>query len=92
MIERAFLYSTSKEINKLSNKQKKRMATAESSKPTVLHLGDAIKYNHDFYNNEFATRFNVIQATETDRESFIHALKTKKCVLLCFCPAYSVFG
>jgi hypothetical protein len=47
-------------------------------KPIVLHLGDAIKYNHDFYRNEFQSRFDVIQATETDRESFIQALKTKK--------------
>ena len=49
-----------------------------ASKPTVLHIGEAIKYNHDFYNNEFASRFNVSQATETDREGFIKALKTKK--------------
>jgi hypothetical protein len=56
------------------------MTAAGSNKPTVLHLGDAIKYNRDFYDNEFSTRFNVIQATETDRESFIQALKTKKYV------------
>jgi hypothetical protein len=42
-----------------------------SAKPSVLHLGHAIKYNHDFYNNQFLSRFNVVQATETDRESFI---------------------
>jgi hypothetical protein len=44
----------------------------------VLHIGDAIKYNHDFYNTEFLSRFNVVHATETDRESFISALKSKK--------------
>ncbi|KAJ5286993.1 hypothetical protein N7478_002679 [Penicillium angulare] len=49
-----------------------------TAKPTVLHLGDPIKYNHDFYKTEFQSRFNVIQATETDRASFIKALKTKK--------------
>jgi hypothetical protein len=54
------------------------MAAAGSCKPTVLHVGDAIKYNHEFYDNEFSSRFNVVQATETDRESFIEALKTKK--------------
>ncbi|GAM39862.1 hypothetical protein TCE0_034r11750 [Talaromyces pinophilus] len=54
------------------------MAATGSSKPTVLHIGDAIKYNHEFYDNEFASRFNVVQATETDRESFMEALKTKK--------------
>lgn len=58
------------------------MAPASSSRPTVLHLGDAIKYNHDFYDNEFAARFNVLQATETDRSSFIEALKSKKLVSL----------
>jgi hypothetical protein len=49
-----------------------------ANKPIVLHLGDAIKYNHAFYNDEFLARFNVIQATETDREGFIEALKSKK--------------
>ena len=49
-----------------------------ASKPTILHLGDPIKYNHDFYNDEFLPRFNVIQATETDRESFIEALNSQK--------------
>ncbi|CAI7662455.1 unnamed protein product [Penicillium pancosmium] len=48
------------------------------TKPTVLHIGDAIKYNHDFYDNEFTARFNVIQATETNREEFIQALKSQK--------------
>ncbi|KAJ5590255.1 hypothetical protein N7450_004227 [Penicillium hetheringtonii] len=48
------------------------------TKPTVLHVGDAIKYNHDFYDKEFSTRFNVIQATETNREDFIQALESKK--------------
>lgn len=56
------------------------MTAADSSKPTVLHIGDSVKYNHEFYNNEFASRFNVVQATETDRDSFIEALKTKKYV------------
>jgi hypothetical protein len=58
------------------------MAAAGSSRPTVLHIGDAIKYNHDFYNDEFASRFNIVQATETDRESFIEALKKRKYIFL----------
>ncbi|KAJ5630625.1 uncharacterized protein N7484_010725 [Penicillium longicatenatum] len=49
-----------------------------TTKPTVLHIGDDIKYNHDFFKNEFTSRFNVIQATETDRDSFIQSLKYKK--------------
>ncbi|KAJ5668961.1 hypothetical protein N7462_010031 [Penicillium macrosclerotiorum] len=49
-----------------------------SGKPTVLHLGDPIKYNDEFYNENFISRFEVIRATETDRASFMEALKTKK--------------
>jgi len=48
------------------------------TKPIVLHVGDAIKYNHDFYDKEFSSRFNVIQATEKNREDFIQALESKK--------------
>lgn len=51
---------------------------AAAPKPVVLHLGDAIKYNHAFYKNDFESRFKVVQATETDRESFIQALKSNK--------------
>ncbi|KAJ5527891.1 hypothetical protein N7513_012050 [Penicillium frequentans] len=49
-----------------------------TTKPAVLHIGDPIKYNHDFFDNEFTSRFNVIQATETDRDTFMQALKSKK--------------
>ncbi|KAJ5368936.1 uncharacterized protein N7496_008696 [Penicillium cataractarum] len=49
-----------------------------ANKPIVLHLGDAIKYNHAFYKDEFQARFKVIQATETDRDGFIEALKSMK--------------
>lgn len=48
------------------------------SKPIVLHLGDAIKYNHDFYNTEFASRFEVVRNDAENREQFIEALKNKK--------------
>ncbi|KAF2180425.1 2-ketogluconate reductase [Zopfia rhizophila CBS 207.26] len=47
-------------------------------KPTVLHIGDPIKYNHEFYENDFLSRFNVVRNEDLDRESFIQALKTKK--------------
>ncbi|KAJ5103011.1 hypothetical protein N7532_003540 [Penicillium argentinense] len=49
-----------------------------ASKPTILHIGDPIKYNHDFYNNEFCARFNVIRATETNRAEFIEAMRSNK--------------
>lgn len=49
-----------------------------TTQPIVLHIGDAIKYNHDFFDTEFCSRFNVIRATETSREDFIAALKSEK--------------
>ncbi|KAL4882106.1 D-isomer specific 2-hydroxyacid dehydrogenase [Aspergillus karnatakaensis] len=48
------------------------------AKPVVLHLGDPIKYNHDFYNNEFLARSEVIRNDALDRQSFIQALKDRK--------------
>lgn len=51
---------------------------ARMPKPIVLHLGDTIKYNHDFYNNEFLPRFEVVRANIDSREAFIHALSTNK--------------
>ncbi|RDW57674.1 hypothetical protein BP5796_12475 [Coleophoma crateriformis] len=48
------------------------------SKPIVLHIGEPIKYNHDFYTNEFLSRFDVVRSEEPERASFIEALKAKK--------------
>ncbi|KAF3762032.1 hypothetical protein M406DRAFT_265806 [Cryphonectria parasitica EP155] len=48
------------------------------TKPIVLHIGEAIKYNKDFYQDEFLKRFDVRQNEELDRASFIQALKDKK--------------
>lgn len=62
----------------MSDHHSNEIAVTMPPKPIVLHIGDPIKYNHDFYNNEFLSRFDVVQATETDRESFIEALKSKK--------------
>ncbi|KAL6245441.1 hypothetical protein RBB50_007440 [Rhinocladiella similis] len=45
------------------------------SKPIILHLGDAIKYNHDFYNTQFLTRYNVVHNDTSTRGEFIDALK-----------------
>jgi hypothetical protein len=47
-------------------------------KPIVLHLGDAIKYNHEFYNTDFLGRFEVIRAQVETREEFIDALRNKR--------------
>lgn len=51
---------------------------AAMPKPIVLHIGEPIKYNHAFYENEFSKRFQVVRSEEPDRESFIEALKEKK--------------
>ncbi|KAH8880527.1 hypothetical protein GQ53DRAFT_813266 [Thozetella sp. PMI_491] len=48
------------------------------SKPTVLHIGEPIKYNHEFYKNEFTKRFNVVRSEETSRKAFIQALNENK--------------
>ena len=48
------------------------------SKPIVLHIGEPIKYNHEFYENEFCKRFHVVRSEAVDRESFIRDLKGKK--------------
>ncbi|KAL4756521.1 D-mandelate dehydrogenase-like dehydrogenase [Aspergillus foveolatus] len=47
-------------------------------KPVVLHLGESIKYNQHFYDNDFLARFDVIQNDALDRPSFIQALKEKR--------------
>lgn len=49
-----------------------------AQKPTVLRIGEDIKYNHDYFKNEFTKRFTVVANEEPDRESFIKALKEKK--------------
>jgi len=53
-------------------------------KPVILHLGDAIKYNHDLYNGQFCDRFEVVRNETENREQFIDALKTQRlvCVVL----------
>lgn len=53
---------------------------AEPPKPTILHLGDGIKYNHDFYNDEFLGHFEVIRNDTDTREKFIEALKNQRWV------------
>lgn len=48
----------------------------------MLHIGEPIKYNHAFYEKEFLSRFQVVQNTCQDRQSFIQALQTQKYALL----------
>ncbi|ORY66003.1 D-isomer specific 2-hydroxyacid dehydrogenase [Pseudomassariella vexata] len=47
-------------------------------KPIVLHIGEPIKYNQDFYENEFCKRFQVVQNDCPDRATFVQALKDEK--------------
>lgn len=47
-------------------------------KPIVLHLGDAIKYNHDFYQQDFLNRFEIVRNDATNREEFIAALREER--------------
>lgn len=63
-----------------------------SKKPIVLHLGDAIKYNHDFYNQQFLDRFEVVRNDTQTRDQFIDALKQKRSGLHDFSSARRVLS
>lgn len=52
--------------------------SSNDPKPIVLRLGDDIKYNHDFYQNDFLARFRVVQSDAKDRDSFIKHLKENR--------------
>lgn len=49
-----------------------------ASKPIILHIGEPIKYNHTFYDEEFSKRFEVRHNEDLDRASFMQALRDKK--------------
>jgi hypothetical protein len=48
-----------------------------SSKPTILHLGDDIRWNHDLYAS-LNEKFNITRTYSMGREEFKIALKEKK--------------
>jgi hypothetical protein len=52
---------------------------SSSQKYTVLHIGDDIAYNPDFY-KVFSTQFSIIQPSleERQRDNFIAALKERR--------------
>ncbi|KAI4934456.1 hypothetical protein J4E85_002313 [Alternaria conjuncta] len=50
---------------------------SSASKPTILHLGDDIRWNHDLY-AELNNKFNIIRTYSMAREDFKQALKEKK--------------
>lgn len=49
-----------------------------SNKPIVLHIGEPIKYNQTFYDEDFCKRFDVRRNEDLDRVSFMQALKDNK--------------
>lgn len=50
-----------------------------NQKPTVLHIGDPIKYNHDLYKT-LEQKFNIIRPSEEERQRgpFLEALRRNK--------------
>jgi hypothetical protein len=46
-------------------------------KPTILHLGDDIRWNHELYAT-LQARFNIIRTYSTGRADFKAALKERK--------------
>jgi hypothetical protein len=46
-------------------------------KPTILHLGDDIKWNHDLY-DKLTQKFNIIRTHSIKRDDFKRALQEKK--------------
>lgn len=53
------------------------LAASSPSKPTILHLGDDIRWNHEMY-AELAEKFNIIRTYSMGREDFKTALKERK--------------
>jgi hypothetical protein len=45
--------------------------------PTILHLGDDIRWNHELY-AELNSKFNIIRTHSMGREEFKQALKEKR--------------
>jgi lactate dehydrogenase-like 2-hydroxyacid dehydrogenase len=56
------------------------MPSADQKKYTILHIGDDIVYNPDYFKDSFFSKFNVVQPSLEDRQrpAFIAALKAKK--------------
>ncbi|KAF2263041.1 D-mandelate dehydrogenase-like protein [Lojkania enalia] len=51
--------------------------TETSNRPTILHLGDDIRWNHDLY-REFGERFRIERSYSMGREQFKGALTDRK--------------
>ncbi|KAG9193043.1 hypothetical protein G6011_03078 [Alternaria panax] len=51
--------------------------TSSSSKPTILHLGDDIRWNHELY-AKLDNTFNIVRTYSMGREEFKAALQEKR--------------
>ncbi|KAJ4351964.1 uncharacterized protein N0V89_007309 [Didymosphaeria variabile] len=51
--------------------------SSSSAKPTILHLGDDIRWNHELY-KELGERFHIERSYSIGREQFKTALREKK--------------
>jgi hypothetical protein len=60
-----------------SSRLSKVETTSNSSKPTILHLGDDIRWNHDLY-AELSSKFNIIRTHSMNRTDFKRALQDKQ--------------
>jgi hypothetical protein len=49
----------------------------DASKPTILHLGDDIRWNHELY-AELGSKFRIERSYSMGREEFKAALKEKR--------------
>jgi hypothetical protein len=54
-----------------------RAEPSSTSKPTVLHLGDDIRWNHELY-AELQKKFNIVRTYSMGRDEFKKALQEKK--------------
>lgn len=50
---------------------------SSTTKPTVLHLGDDIRWNHELY-VELGRNFNIARSYSMGREEFKQALKERR--------------
>ena len=53
------------------------LAAASTSKPTILHLGDDIRWNHELY-EELKSQFHIERTYSIGREEFMQALKENR--------------
>ncbi|WQF89862.1 Putative D-isomer specific 2-hydroxyacid dehydrogenase, NAD-binding domain-containing protein [Colletotrichum destructivum] len=58
--------------------QPTRPSPRSGSKPVVLRLGEDIQFNHNYYNDVFAQRFDVVANKDRGRPPYIKALENKK--------------